>query len=161
MSHPQEPSAPQDFDFLFGSWRIHNRRLADDRSWQEFDAYSEAYPILGKLGNVQTYSAPEFPGRPGYQGYALRLFDPDTRLWRIWWASTVGRGRLDPPVLGGFRDGVGQFDGEDVVDGRAVNVRFLWTEITQNSARWEQSFSYDGGQTFVANWIMLHERLRS
>src|SRR5687767_1511779 len=84
MSHEQQPDALQDFDFLFGTWRIHNRRLSDDGAWQEFDAYSEAYPILGKLGNVQTFNAPEFPGRAGYEGYALRLFDPDSRLWRIW-----------------------------------------------------------------------------
>jgi hypothetical protein len=155
--------APNDFDFLFGSWRILNRRLdnapGESESWSEFAASSEAYPILGGLGNVQTYDAPDFPGRPGYQGYALRLFDPESGLWRIWWASTVGRGQLDPPVVGRFRDGAGQFDGDDIVDGREVKVRFLWTEITETSARWEQSFSYDGGRTYIPNWVMLHERV--
>jgi hypothetical protein len=168
MSHsstrPSVPAeAPDDFDFLFGSWRIHNRRLddapAESGSWSEFAATSEAYPILGRLGNVQTYDAPDFPGRPGYQGYALRLFEPESELWRIWWASTAGGGRLDPPLVGRFRDGVGQFDGDDVVDGREVKVRFLWTEITKDSARWEQSFSYDGGRTFIPNWVMVHERV--
>jgi hypothetical protein len=157
-----EVDAPKDFDFLFGSWQIHNRRLDNPLSasspWSEFEATSVAYPILRKLGNVQTYDAPNFPGRPGFQGYALRLFDPDTGLWRIWWASTAGRGQLDTPVVGTFRDGVGQFDGEDVIDGRNIGVRFLWTEITVTSARWEQSFSFDGGKTFIPNWIMLHER---
>jgi hypothetical protein len=152
-----------DFDFLFGRWRIHNRRLddpfGDSESWAEFEAQSEAYPILGKLGNVQHFDAPEFPGRPGFQGYALRLLDPEERIWRIWWASTAGRGRLDAPVLGRFRDGVGQFDGKDVIDGREIGVRFFWTEITETTARWEQSFSFDGGKTFVPNWIMLHERV--
>jgi hypothetical protein len=155
-------ATPHDFDFLFGTWRIHNRRLddplGDSESWSEFEAQSEAYPILGSLGNVQQFDAPQFPGRPGFQGYALRLLDPEEEIWRIWWASTAGRGRLDPPVLGRFRDGVGQFDGTDVIDGREVGVRFLWTEITETSARWEQSFSFDGGKTFVPNWIMLHER---
>ena len=169
MSHSSTHSAtspaatPQDFDFLFGSWRIHNRRLDDPfgdwEAWSEFEAHSEAYPILGGLGNVQHFDAPEFPGRPGFQGYALRLLDPEEQIWRIWWASTAGRGRLDSPVLGGFRDGVGQFDGKDVIDGREIGVRFLWTEITETSARWEQSFSFDGGKTFVPNWIMLHERV--
>jgi hypothetical protein len=153
----------EDFDFLFGSWRIHNRRLDDplgsSESWSEFEASSEAYPILGKLGNVQTYDAPAFPGRPGFQGYALRLLDPETDLWRIWWASTAGRGQLDSPVMGSFRDGVGQFDGKDVIGSREVHVRFLWTEITEASARWEQSFSLDGGETFIPNWLMLHERV--
>jgi hypothetical protein len=169
MSHSSTQRArssaatPDDFDFLFGSWRISNRRLddpfGDSESWSEFEARSEAHPILSKLGNVQTYDAPEFPGRPGFQGYALRLLDPETGVWRIWWASTAGCGRLDPPVMGRFRDGVGQFDGTDVIDGREVHVRFLWTEITETSARWEQSFSHDGGETFIPNWLMLHERV--
>ena len=154
---------PKDFDFLFGSWHIHNHRLDDplgeSASWSEFEATSEAYPILRKLGNAQVYDAPDFPGRPGFQGYALRLIDPETGLWRIWWASTAGQGRLDSPVIGSFRDGVGRFDGNDVIDGREVGVRFLWTEITETSARWEQAFSFDGGKTFIPNWIMLHERI--
>ena len=165
QSEKSSAATLHDFDFLFGSWRIHNRRLddpfGDSESWSEFEAQSEAYPILGRLGNVQHFDAPEFPGRPGFQGYALRLLDPEEQIWRIWWASTAGRGRLDSPVLGGFRDGVGRFDGKDVVEGREVGVRFLWTEITESSARWEQSFSFDGGKTFVPNWIMLHERVGS
>jgi hypothetical protein len=164
MSHSSPAATLHDFDFLFGSWRIHNRRLDDplgeSESWSEFEASSEAYPILNKLGNVQTYDAPEFPGRPGFHGYALRLLDPEAELWRIWWASTAGGGRLDSPVLGRFRHGVGQFDGIDVIGDREIGVRFLWTEITEASAHWEQSFSFDGGKTFVPNWIMLHERVR-
>jgi hypothetical protein len=156
---------PDDFDFLFGSWRIHNRRLVDpldeSAAWSEFEAASEAYPILRKLGNVQLYDAPNFPGRPGFQGYALRLFDPKTLLWRIWWASTAGLGQLDNPVIGSFRNGMGRFEGDDTINGREIRVRFLWTDITDTSARWEQSFSFDGGRTFIPNWIMLHQRVRA
>jgi hypothetical protein len=165
MSDSSPAATRDDFDFLFGSWRIHNRRRDDpfgeSDSWSEFEASSEAYPILNKLGNVQTYDAPTFPGRPGFQGYALRLLDPEAELWRIWWASSAGGGRLDAPVLGRFRHGVGQFDGTDAIGGREIGVRFLWTEITETSAHWEQSFSFDGGRTFLPNWIMRHERVGS
>lgn len=148
-----------DFDFLFGEWRIANRKLEDPLAeeptrWLEFEATSETRPILGGLGNYDTYSAPGFPGRPGYHGFALRLFDPETGLWRIWWASTVGRGRLDTPVVGRFRNGAGRFGCDDVLRGRAVKVRFDWKDITPSSARWEQSFSFDDGESFETNWIM-------
>lgn len=147
-----------DFDFLFGEWRIANRKLedplAEESNWIEFEATVNVHPILGGLGTCDHYSAPDFPGRPGYQGFALRLLDPETGLWRIWWASTTGRGQLDTPVVGGFGDGEGRFECDDTLGGRPVKVRFDWTGITPTSARWEQSFSFDGGRTFEPNWIM-------
>ena len=94
-----------DFDFFLGEWRIANRKLADplaegseSRRWLEFEATAKAAPILGGLGNHNTYSSPDFPGWPGFHGFALRLFDPKSGLWRIWWASTIGRGHLDTPL---------------------------------------------------------------
>ena len=147
-----------DFDVIFGEWRIANRKLEDplahDSKWLEFEATVEVRPILGGLGNCDVYSAPDFPGRPGYHGFGLRLFDAEADVWRIWWASTTGHGRLDTPVVGRFRDGDGRFECDDVLNGRTVKVRFDWTDITPSSACWELSFSFDGGRSFEANWIM-------
>jgi len=153
-----EVDGRHDFDFIFGEWTIANRKLEDPLAeeptkWLEFEATSEAAPILDGLGNFDALSAPDFPGRPGFQGFSLRLFDPETRLWRIWWASTVGRGQLDTPVVGRFRDGEGRFECDDVLGGRALKVRYEWKDITPTSALWEQSFSFDDGRSFDTNWI--------
>ncbi len=152
-----------DFDFLFGKWRIANSKLedplAENSQWLEFEATVEVQPILGGLGNCDHYSAPDFPGRADYRGFGLRLFDPEAGLWRIWWASTTGRGRLDTPVVGRFRDGEGRFECDDVLGERPVKVRFDWTEITPFSARWQQSFSFDDGASFEPNWTMELTRI--
>jgi len=155
-----------DFDFFHGEWRIANRKLADplaegpeSRRWLEFEATAKAAPILGGLGNHNTYSAPDFPGCADFHGFALRLFDPESGLWRIWWASTIGRGRLDTPVVGRFKDDVGRFECDDLLGGREAKVRFDWKDITHSSARWEQSFSFDDGRTFDTNWIMEFNRM--
>jgi hypothetical protein len=147
-----------DFDFLFGEWDVSNRKLADPLAlsgeWLEFASTAQTRPVLGGLGNIDTYSAPSFPNRPGFEGFALRLFDHEHELWRIWWASTIGGGVLEPPVSGAFNQGEGRFEGDDVFAGRDVRVRFDWTDITETSARWEQAFSFDGGTSFETNWIM-------
>jgi hypothetical protein len=153
-----------DFDFFFGRWRQANRKrvrplVREDAEWVEFESYSEAGPILGGLGNFDTYDAPEFPGRPGFKGSSLRLFDPETGIWRIWWASTIGKGLLDTPVSGRFRDGIGVFECDDVLEGIAIKVRYTWKDIAADSATWEQAFSFDGGATWDTNWIVRHTRI--
>jgi hypothetical protein len=168
MGHAQKGTIANDgrhdFDFFFGSWRQANRKrvkplVRGDTEWIEFESYTEAGPILGGLGNIDTFSAPHFPGRPGFEGFSLRLYEPQTGLWRIWWASTVGNGHLDPPVVGRFRDGVGLFECDDVFDGVPVKVRFTWKDRTHDSATWEQSFSFDDGATWDTNWITRHTRI--
>ena len=154
----------RDFDFFFGSWRQANRKRVNplvhgDTEWIEFESYSEARPILGGLGNIDTFSAPEFPGRPGFEGFSLRLFEPSTDAWRIWWASTIGNGQLDAPVVGRFRDGIGVFECDDVLDGVPLKVRFTWKDIAADSATWEQAFSFDGGESGDTNWITRHSRI--
>jgi hypothetical protein len=147
-----------DFDFLFGRRTGLNRKRVNplvprDKEWIEFEGRNDAVPIVGGLGNAETFEAPDFPGRPGFEGFTLRLFEPETGLWRIWWASSVGNGQLDNPVVGRFRDGVGIFECDDVVDGVALRVRYTWQRIASDSSIWEQSFSFDGGSSWDVNWI--------
>jgi hypothetical protein len=153
-----------DFDFFFGAWEQTNHKrvrplVKGDGEWIDFDSKTEARPILGGLGNIDTFEAPQFPARPGFEGFSLRLFEPQTGLWRIWWASTVGNGQLDPPVVGRFQDGVGLFECDDVIEGVPLRVRFTWKDITPTSATWEQAFSFVGGATWDTNWVMQATRI--
>jgi hypothetical protein len=95
---------------------------------------------------------------PGFAGMSLRLYDPHTRQWSIYWASNR-TGRLDPPVVGSIVNGIGVFEGRDVLEGRPIVVRFTWSEITETSARWEQFFSPDEGRTWEKNWVMAMTRV--
>jgi hypothetical protein len=87
----------------------------------------------------------------------LRLFDPEREEWSLYWASSRD-GRLQPPVIGRFADGVGTFFSRETFNGTDITVRFVWSHITANSARWEQAFSADGGKTWETNWIMEFTR---
>src|SRR5260370_2403311 len=100
-------SSPNDFDFLIGKWKMHNRRLnkrlEGNNEWTEFDSYDENSKILSGTADVDTYSTTEMPGMEGkrFEGLTLRLFNPKTRLCSLYCAaSTVAP--LYPPLLRSF-----------------------------------------------------------
>jgi hypothetical protein len=152
-------SGARDFEFLIGTWVVHNRKLRDRLAgcdeWDEFESTCVARTILDGLGNIDEFRT-DYHG--GIVGMSLRLFDPVRRTWAIYWSDTRRCGELDPPVVGSFVDGVGVFTCEDVFNGRPILVRYIWSEITPDSAHWEQAFSEDGGETWETNWTMDHRR---
>ena len=156
---PGQGDGRHDFDFIFGDWAIHNRKLRDVTDpdctqWVEFATTSHAEPMFGGLAHVdRIVCGPDGPGGP-WEGFTLRQFDPRDRVWRIWWASTRSPGHLDPPLTGRFFGGVGRFLGEDTVAGQPVAVRFQWTSPAPGRARWTQEFSRDNGESWQLNWIM-------
>jgi hypothetical protein len=153
--------AVHDFDFYMGSWAVHHRRLkkrlAGNDEWEEFEGTSRAWPLLGGAGNVDD-NVLELPGGT-YRALSLRSYDAVADQWSIWWLDGRNPGVLDPPVVGGFEDGVGTFVAEDTFEDRPILVRFIWSDITATTCRWEQSFSPDAGETWEVNWVMESTRL--
>jgi hypothetical protein len=140
-----------DFDFLHGHWHSRQRRLRERLAgcdeWTEFTADLHCKPVLGGLGNTDELSSPAM----SYTGMALRLYDEAERTWSIYWIS-AGDGNIEPPVVGHFADGVGDFLCPDTHDGTPVLVRYRWSDISAASARWAQAFSTDDGATWETNW---------
>jgi hypothetical protein len=153
----------RDFDFYTGTWDVTNRRRTDffeetcffeeAREWEEFPAVSRASRHLDGRANFDEI---EFPTK-GFTGLTLRLYDPERQQWSLYWASSR-TGKLDTPVVGRFAGGRGEFYGDDIIRGQELRVRFLWSDLTADSARWEQAFSVDGEKTWITNWIMTSTR---
>lgn len=145
-----------DFDFLIGKWRVANRRLRQRlvgcTEWEEFDATAVVWSLLDGSANIDQFTFPD-----GTSALTLRLFEPESKQWSLNWATST-EGKLFPPVIGSFTDGEGLFYGDDVHDGIPVRVRYIWSDITPTSARWEQAFSADQEQTWEPNWIMELKR---
>jgi hypothetical protein len=145
----------RDFDFWMGRWKVHNRRLrkrlAGSDEWEEFEATSVARPLLDGLGNEDEFRTDH---EGGFVAMSFRFFDPEKRLWSIYWADSRRPGVLDPPVFGSFSGDVGVFEGTDTFEGRPILVRFVWSGVTTPTPRWEQAFSDDGGRTWEVNWVM-------
>ncbi|KOG42972.1 hypothetical protein [Streptomyces resistomycificus] len=151
-------SGPHDFDFLHGEWEVRHRRRTDfldpAAGWEEFASTSRCRSLFDGAANIDEL---DVPGQ-GWKGLTLRLFDRETEEWSLHWSSSRS-GRLYPPVAGRFEGGRGEFHGDDTHDGKEVRVRFVWSGISATTARWEQAFSADGGDTWVANWSMDFSRV--
>lgn len=145
-----------DFDFQQGRWTVKHRRLRSRLSgsteWEEFDGLCEQRPILGGNGNVEDNLLHISTG--DYRAIALRSYDPVSRTWAIWWLDGRSPHVLDTPVVGRFENGVGRFYADEMLDGRAVRMRFLWLATDTLTPRWEQAMSADGGDTWETNWTM-------
>ena len=151
----KEQDGRADFDFFMGSWKVHNRRLRErlkgSDSWEEFEGTVVARQVLGGLGNVDEITLDRASGR--IVGMTLRLYDAKSQQWSLYWADSV-TGILQAPMVGRFEDGHGEFFDRETFEGKSIFSRFIWSDITETSCRWEQAFSPDGGKTWETNWIM-------
>ncbi len=153
--NPDHHDGQHDFDFEFGCWKVHLQRLAQPLSgseqWLEYDGTIVVSNLWNGRANVAEFEAKH--DRAGIEGLSLRLFDPHTHQWSMWWANAM-EGRLDSlPVVGRFENGRGEFYAFEQYSGRWVMVRFLFSGTRTNFVHGEQAYSIDGGRTWEANWI--------
>ncbi|WP_245437120.1 hypothetical protein [Mesorhizobium helmanticense] len=154
-----ETSSKNDFDYLIGKWSIRNRTLKEHLTgsdeWEEFDATQELRPILLGLGNFDIFHT-EFDGKP-FEGLTVRLFNPQTRLWTIYWADSNAV-KLDGGKVGSFDGDEGEFFGREVVAGKDVIVKFHWDKRDPEAPTYSRAFSADAGRTWEWNWYSNFSR---
>ena len=148
-----------DFDFEFGSWNTHVRRLqaplSGSTNWVEYQGTSVVRELLDGRANLVELSVAGASGR--IEGVSLRLYNPESRQWSLHFAN-IRNGLLTAPVTGGFNGQCAEFYGQDSLDGRAILVRFVIAIVAPDTARFEQAFSADGGRTWEVNWIATDTR---
>jgi hypothetical protein len=149
-----------DFDFEIGTWKTHLRRLVHpltgSTTWAEYDGTSVVSKVWNSRANLVQLVAEGPAGH--FQGLNLRLYNPESHQWSLSFANANG-GALSQPTIGEFKNGRGEFYDQEPLNGRAILVRFIISDITPNSCRFEQSFSEDGGKTWEVNWIATDTRV--
>jgi len=157
---PSSTSSKQDFDFFEGKWKLQNKKLKDRlcncNEWLEFESTQEMYRVLNGIGNIDNFLA-TFDGVP-FEGMTVRLFNPATKLWSIYWADS-NLGVLDRPVLGSFENNVGHFFTKDIYKGKNVITVFRWDARDKNNPVWSQAMSADNGISWEWNWYMYMSRM--
>lgn len=159
---PSSGSSKKDFDFLAGKWTMENHRLKcrlnNCTEWLTYPSSDENMgPVLNGIANVDIYktSFNQVDNTP-YEGMTVRLFNPKTRLWSLFWVDS-NLGTMDPPVVGSFEGSVGTFYCKDTFQGKPVLVMFKWDKTDPNNPVWSQAFSEDNGITWEMNmWNVSH-----
>ncbi len=150
-----------DFDPLIGAWKYHLKKrlnpLTGSNKWVEFDGTGVCYKIWDGRAQLDTIEV-DSPDAGHIEGLTLRLYNPQSHQWRLYWANSKN-GILDPPQIGEFKDGRGEFFAQDTVNGKVILIRFVWTNLTTSTPHFEQSFSDDGGKTWEVNWITDQTRV--
>jgi hypothetical protein len=155
-----ERDGQHDFDPLIGTWKFHVKRIVDpltgSKTWVELEGTGVCYKIWDGRAQMDTI---ELDGPAGHiEGLTLRTYDPQSHQWRLYWANSKS-GKLDPPQVGEFKNGRGEFFAQDTIDGKTILIRYVWTNLGTNSPHFEQSFSDDGGKTWEVNWITDQTRV--
>jgi hypothetical protein len=162
---PEAQPAPlrdgqHDFDFEIGTWKTQVSRLVQplsgSKTWVEYEGTSVVQKLWDGRANMVLLDVSGPKGR--IEGLSLRLYNPESRQWSLNFASSAA-GTLTEPTIGEFKNGRGEFYSQETFNGRAILVRFVISDITPTSCRFEQAFSDDGGKTWEVNWIATDTRL--
>jgi hypothetical protein len=157
---PATADGQHDFDFEFGRWTAKLSRrlrpLTGSNEWVAYEGSSVVHPLWQGRANVGELEVAGPAGR--IEGLTLRLYDPAARRWTIRFANSRD-GELTPGLVGGFSDGNGEFLDQETLDGRPICARFIFSEVTPNTFRFEQAFSPDEGSTWEVNWVATFTRI--
>jgi hypothetical protein len=158
---PPQPAPARDgshdFDFVIGDWKAHVKRLPErlvgSTHWIEYDGISRHKKLLDSNANFEEFDVRNREQGLRIKAQTLRLYNPESHQWSIYLLD-VDKGTLPmPPVVGEFTGHRGEFYDQESYKGRAILVRYAWSDISPHSAHMEQAFSADGGKIWEVNWI--------
>src|SRR5215216_2337206 len=99
-----------DFDFEFGTWKTHVKRLVKpltgSTTWVEMNGITTVRKVLNGRANLVELIADGPSGH--FEGLSLRLYQPASRQWTLNFVNAAD-GILAQPTIGQFRNGRGEF----------------------------------------------------
>src|SRR5450631_3175732 len=101
-----ERDGQHDFDFEFGTWKTHLKRLlhplTGSTTWVEYDGITTVRKIWDGRANLVEL---EVDGAKGHiEALSLRLYNTDSRQWSLNFANVTG-GTMATPTVGEFKNG--------------------------------------------------------
>jgi len=150
-----------DFDFNIGVWQTQIQRYLDP-----FEGGTKSVELSGTVtvrkvwdGRAQLEEIEADGPKGHWEGLTLFLYNPEAHQWSQSFVNSKV-GTLSSPNVGEFRDGRGVLIGPDTLNGKAILVRAVWSDIKADSHQYEESYSMDGGTTWVRSFIANLTRLK-
>lgn len=151
-----------DFDFNIGTWHTDITRLAHPFSGSAetiaFKGTVTVRPVWGGRAELEEIEADGPNGH--WEGMTLFLYNPKARQW-----SQSFYNSADPipsaSLVGQFEKGRGDLYAQDTVGGRSILVRGSWSDITPDAHRYEESYSQDGGKTWLTVFSARLTRIKA
>ena len=149
----QAHDGQHDFDFNLGVWHTHITRVVDP-----FASGSPSVELNGTVTVRKVWDGKaeleeiEADGPKGHwEGLTLFLYNPSAHQWTQSFAnSRVG---ILTSNVGQFQDGRVVLVGQDnSVTDKTILVRAVWSDIKPESHTYEESYSNDGGITWVRSF---------
>ena len=153
LALPVAAQAPRDgahdFDFDLGVWKTHIVRRLDPLGASEATVELNGTVTVRKLweGRAQVEEIEADGPKGHWEGMTVFLYDPQAHQWSMTFANS-GAGKFTTPMIGSFADGRGELIGTDTIDGRAILVRAVWSNIAPTTHTYQESYSVDGGRTW-------------
>jgi hypothetical protein len=161
---PAVHDGQHDFDFNIGVWHTHIKRILDP-----FASSSESVELNGTVTVRKVWDGKaeleeiETDGPKGHwEALTLFLYNPSAHQWsQSFVNSKVGTLSLSSTNIGEFKDGRVVLAGQDnTVTDKTILVRAVWSDIKPDSHRYEETYSNDGGMTWVTSFVANLTRVR-
>ena len=146
---PASRDGAHDFDFDLGVWKTHITRRVHPLTGSDETMQLAGTVTVRKLwdGRAQVEEIEADGPKGHWEGMTVFLYDPQARQWSMNFANSAA-GKFTTPMIGGFENGRAELFGTDTLDGRAILVRAVWSDITATSHTYQESYSVDGGRTW-------------
>lgn len=158
---PSTNSNSSDFSFIIGKHKVLHRKLKERlnncEEWIDIEGTKTTELLLNGISNIEKHFLFDSKHHQ-IEAFALRLFNPATKLWSLYWADS-NNGTLDPPLLGSFENNIGLFLGKDIFNAKEILVQFQYDRTDINNIIWGQAFSNDNGTTWEWNWFMFMTKI--
>ena len=87
----------------------------------------------------------------------MNLYDPAAKRWSLY-AASGDIGAVSAAAVGSFKNGRGEFLGQEYLPDAWVLAGDVFSDITATKFRWERSISLDDGRIWKLSWVRTFTR---